>query len=157
MKTKLQAFTILEMLLSMLVVSVIISIGYSMYANLNQQIQQFMGATTSNIELWQWQHQLEMDFHNAENIRLIKAQHIEISNYQNTKVSYHFTRNQLVRKQEQRVDYLDCKSFSVVLCDSLSEGKSEVKQVKVYLDNDSESLLISSRNCPVNVNPKTWL
>ncbi|MBQ4821389.1 hypothetical protein [Aquimarina sp. MMG016] len=102
---KVKAFTILEMLVNLTIMSIIMGMIYFAYSSFVQQVISYQNSIDEENELNRSYVQLKTDFFNAE--KVIKSfKSFKIVSYNGKEVSYKITDKYLVRKQIQMLDTL---------------------------------------------------
>lgn len=106
-KHSLKAFTIMEMLINMVIMSIIIGMVYYAYSSFAKQISYFQISVQKEINLDTFLLQLKTDFFKAEKIVQTNASNsFEVTFYNDNKINYTIKNNSLLRTQNSNVDSL---------------------------------------------------
>lgn len=108
--TKLKAFTILEMLMSLGVMSLIVSFVYFLYVSFSGQVQDYFKTTTTTEEVYGFYTQFRKEVYLATSIKSVKNK-LQLVNYDEKVVEYYFDSKFLIRKQQNQTDSLRLVDF----------------------------------------------
>lgn len=110
--SKVKAFTILEMLVNLTIMSIIMGLIYFAYASFVKQVVNYQHSIDEQNELTSSYVQLKLDFYNAD--RIVKGyQRFTILTYDNKEVVYNITDRYLVRSQLHMKDTLPLQSLKI--------------------------------------------
>ncbi|MDY8138466.1 PulJ/GspJ family protein [Aquimarina sp. 2201CG5-10] len=109
---KVKAFTILEMLVNLTIMSIIMGLIYFAYSSFVQQVMNYQRSIDEENELTRSYVQLKTDFYNAE--RVVKGYKMfKTIAYNNQEIEYKITDKYLIRKQLQVYDTLPVSSIGI--------------------------------------------
>lgn len=110
--SKVKAFTILEMLVNLTIMSIIMGLIYFAYASFVKQVVNYQHSIDEQNELTSSYVQLKLDFYNSD--RIVKGyQRFTILTYDNKEVVYDITDKYLIRKQLHMRDTLPLHSLKI--------------------------------------------
>jgi len=112
MKNKLSAFTILEMLINIAIMSIIIGMVYYIYSSFSKQIVFYQDDIQEEYILTSFCLRLKRDFYNAEKIKG-SINSLELRSYNNNIINYEVGGEFLYRIQENDVDSLKISKLEV--------------------------------------------
>lgn len=129
MITKLRAFTLLEMLMSIGIMTLVISMVYFMYVSFSEQVYSYFKDSTSSNEVYGFYSQFRTDAYQANTI-IKKGNTLVFNFYNNTEVFYDFDDEKLIRRQldQNQIIYLGGYSFSNIR--KRNNGEILINQIK---------------------------
>tara|TARA_R110002072_G_scaffold287464_4_gene453149 strand:+ start:22193 stop:22666 length:474 start_codon:yes stop_codon:yes gene_type:complete len=111
MKTK--AFTILESIITLALISIIISMVYLVIVYFSKNVSDYTLISTKNFELNLYSLQLREDFFNSESVISNDAQGFTVQFYDETQVYYYQNNNFLYRKTPVSTDSLKITNLQI--------------------------------------------
>ena len=111
-KNSVKAFTILEMLINIAIMSIIIGMVYYAYSSFAKQVSYYQSGVIEQNELDSFCLQLKTDFFNAEKI-VGSTDSFEVFFYNTKSIKYEIKNGFLLRKQNQNVDSLRIRKVNV--------------------------------------------
>jgi len=129
-KNNIRAFTILEMLINIAIMSIIIGIVYFVYSSFARQVSNYQINIEEQMEFDSFSLQLKTDFFNAEKIVAL-TDSFEILFYNTKSVKYEITDKYLLRKQNQNVDSLRIIKVTLDRVSSLDSSANLIRKVIV--------------------------
>lgn len=111
--SKVKAFTILEMLINLTIMSIIMGLIYFAYSAFVQQVINYQTAIDQENSLNQIYVQLKTDFFESEKV-VKSGRDIKIISYKGEEVSYKQTDQFLIRKQAQVLDTLPVTQIKTI-------------------------------------------
>jgi hypothetical protein len=112
MRNKLRAFTILEMLINITIMSIIIGMVYYIYSSFSKQIIFYQDDIQEEYVLTSFCLRLKRDFYNAEKIKG-SINSLELISYSNKIINYEVGGEFLYRRQQNDVDSLRISKLDV--------------------------------------------
>ncbi|MFD2561889.1 PulJ/GspJ family protein [Aquimarina rubra] len=110
--SKVKAFTILEMLINLTIMSIIMGLIYFAYASFVKQVINYQASIDEQNELTTSYVQLRTDFFNAE--RIVKSyKGFKVIAYNNKEIEYKITDKFLIRRQIEMLDTLPIKKIKI--------------------------------------------
>lgn len=107
-----KAFTILEMLINLTMMSIIMGLIYFAYSSFVQQVINYQRSIDEQNDLSRSYVQLKIDFYNAD--RVVNGyQGFKTVSYNNTEIEYTITNKYLIRKQIGVVDSLALNKIKI--------------------------------------------
>ncbi len=111
MRSSVKAFTVLEMLINMVIMSIIVTMVYYLYTSFSQQVYSYQNATDEGRVLQSWYGQLKKDCYLANKIIETPDGVLEFHFYDNHMVHYKYENQRLLRLQA--TDTLDMKALKL--------------------------------------------
>lgn len=127
-RTKLKAFTILEMLMSLGVMTLVISMVYFMYVSFSSQVYGYFNDASSSNQVYGFYKQFRKDAYQATNITK-KNNSLILYFYDKKEVYYNFESTQLVRKQFEQLDSIILKEFKISYLGNKKYTKNIVNKI----------------------------
>ncbi|WP_298538919.1 type II secretion system protein [uncultured Aquimarina sp.] len=110
--SKVRAFTILEMLINLTIMSIIMGLIYFAYASFVKQVVNYQASIDEQNELTTSYVQLRTDFFNAE--RIVKSyKGFKVIPYNNKEIEYKITEKYLIRRQVHMLDTLSINKLTI--------------------------------------------
>ncbi|WP_299242529.1 type II secretion system protein [uncultured Aquimarina sp.] len=110
--SKVRAFTILEMLINLTIMSIIMGLIYFAYASFVKQVVNYQASIDEQNELTTSYVQLRTDFFNAE--RIVKSyKGFKVIPYDNKEIEYKITEKYLIRRQVHMLDTLSINKLTI--------------------------------------------
>ncbi|SEK29847.1 hypothetical protein SAMN04487910_0191 [Aquimarina amphilecti] len=110
--SKVRAFTILEMLINLTIMSIIMGLIYFAYASFVKQVINYQVSIDEQNELTTSYVQLRTDFFNAE--RIVKSyKGFKVIPYNNKEIEYKITDKYLIRRQVHMLDTLSINKLTI--------------------------------------------
>ncbi len=134
MKTNLKAFTILEMLINIAIMSIIIGMVYFVYSSFAKQVSFYQMDVEEENTLSSFCLRLKADFFKAD--RIIGADNsFELVAYNTESIYYEVQNNYLFRRQQRDVDSLkiDKIDISSIIDPLTKESLVQKAQITTYL------------------------
>lgn len=122
MKTKFKAFTVLEVLFTLLISATVITLVYSIYSTFSGQTYKLFNETSNTTEVYSFYSQMNIEFYKANRITY-NSNILELYFYNDKKISYHHKNDSLFRLQND-----------------LYTGSIFVKQMKVITNHKNDNV-----------------
>jgi len=129
--SKVKAFTILEMLVNLTIMSIIMGMIYFAYSSFVQQVIGYQKSVQEQNELTSSCVQLKMDFYTAEKVVKNDKKFTVVFYDVSKKVSYNFTDKYLIRKQLNMLDTLAVEELKVEVQKNEITNEDLVKTLRV--------------------------
>ncbi len=147
-----KAFTILEMIINLALMSIIVGMVYLVYGYFSKSLSQYSIMSTENFDLELFYSQLEEDFYIADKIVLIDEKKIEIIFYNEEYVNYSWEGKFLYRVNKQKKDSIKVLDFKATSLNPIDPAKKTlIKNIMVQaLLYDKEAPLYLYKNYASN-------
>lgn len=140
--SKLKAFTILEMLINLTIMSIIMGLIYFAYSSFVQQVINYQKSIDEQNELTRIYVQLKTDFYKADKvIKTFKG--FQTVPYNNKRIEYRITDKYLIRNQLGMLDTLDIQKVSVISYTNEISSEDLVTKIEVRTLLFEEPLLFT--------------
>lgn len=140
--TKVKAFTVLEVLITMGVMAIIVSLTYLLYGSFSQQIMNYQKNSIEAQNFEQFTNQLQVDLFEAE--KVIKSNNtIEFSFYSDKKsILYEIGTNELSRTQGNLKEILMIKNVEIETLNSNSDLITKLNIISSLFNEELQVELI---------------
>lgn len=130
---KIKAFTILEIIINLALMSIIVSMVYVVYGYFSKNMTEYSLMTAANFKMDSFNTRLKEDFYNADKIFSINENEFRVVFYDETYVNYRQEEHYFYRENGNRRDSVHCKGIAFTLLHPDSKGASEnlIKNVLV--------------------------
>lgn len=129
-KNNIKAFTILEMLINIAIMSIIIGIVYFIYSSFARQVSNYQINIEEQMKLDNFSLQLKTDFFNAQKI-VASTGSFEVFFYNAKSIKYEITDKYLIRKQNQNTDTLRIKKIVLNKITSLDSKTNLIRRAVI--------------------------
>jgi len=148
--SKVKAFTILEMLVNLTIMSIIMGMIYFAYSSFVQQVIGYQKSVQEQNELTSSYVQLKMDFYTAEKVVKNDKKFTVVFYDVSKKVIYNFTDKYLIRKQLNMLDTLAVEELKVEVQKNEITNEDLVKtlRVKTRLFDEPMEFVIHKTDAP---------
>ena len=130
----LKGFTILEALISLMLMSIIISLTYSVFNLIERQMILFQNENTSILQYNLFNTTIKRDIANANNFYLDNHQ-LLLEYYDTSKINYSITGNYILRQNHVTIDTFKVKVLNHKFL--LNDPLNKTLQISIGLLNDS--------------------
>lgn len=110
---KLKAFTLVELLVTMLISSIVIGICYTSYQIVSKQFNDYKALNEKTVEVMLLNELIEKDFLQADSVMKDNMNVVCFNN--NNQITYNFNNNRILRKQTEVQDTFFIQSENVQL------------------------------------------
>lgn len=130
---QIRAFTILEMIINLALMSIIVSMVYVMYGYFSRNMAEYSLMTSENFEIVSFNTRLKEDFYKADKIISINGREFKVLFYDESSVSYLQDEKYLFRKNGNTRDSLQCNgiAFTFLHPDSKGDSGNLIKNVLI--------------------------
>jgi len=144
-RTSLKAFTLLEVLINITIMSIIIGLVYYIFSSLGQQFRIYQNSLLQKTNLRSFQVNLNQDFFLANRIYGEKNQ-FELINYNDAIIYYNLNDGFLYRTQGSLTDSIEVVSMKIFSEDYISnENLVTGVSIRTSLFNESIDLNVQKR------------
>lgn len=143
---KINAFTILEVLINMVIMSIIIGLVYFIYSSFSKQIIFYQSDVENENKVGNFCLQLKSDFFNAE--KVVKSQDgFNILFYDTKAINYKINENLLIRKQYQNLDSLPIKNINLTTVNNKINQENFIQKITciIYLFDETIEFNVSKK------------
>ena len=137
MRTKLlKGFTMLEALISLMLMSLIIVISYSLFNLIVKQLSLFNEEHNQVLEYNLFNSTLMSDIESAHNFDIINNQ-LTLRKYNETELNYTITANYILRKNTIKTDTFKVQVINYEFVEKRNASLNKTLQIKLYALNDT--------------------
>ena len=152
MSNKLNSFTILEALLSMLILSIIIGLTYSLFTLLNKQMSLFEKENTQVIQYNLFNNTILYDADKAIDYAF-NNDVLRLEYYDNTIINYNIKKHYILREKKDQIDTLNVDVIAFDFLERLN-NKGELKLTVKLLNDTFETHYFLNKNHSETINEK---
>lgn len=151
-KHKIKAFTLLESLITILLISIIIGLSYGLINLVDKQMTLLQKENVEVLEYNLFNSTLKLDIHKS-NAFFIEKNQLNLSNYDNRVISYSFYNEYILRENAVKIDTFMLSNFGfkfnegIICCPETGQLNLKVKllldtiNVKYLLHKNSSQLI----------------
>ncbi|UZO80689.1 hypothetical protein NBT05_17320 [Aquimarina sp. ERC-38] len=142
MNSSVKAFTIMEMLINLVIMSIIMGLIYFAYSSFAQHISSYRKDIEQQNSITRMYNQLKTDLYESEKVvRTDKG--FDVIFYNNRKIEYGISNKTIIRRQLQNTDTLEIQHIKIIENDFSSTLKRAVSQIKIVTQLYDENLNFS--------------
>ena len=128
--TTFRAFTILEMLINLVIMSLLIGLVYFAYASFAKQVTNYKDIIEEQNTVHRLHTQLKIDFFTSEKvIKTING--FRVVNYDDTTIEYVVETKNLTRKQNQVSDSITIKDIEIQYEQKIFSNEEWIKEISI--------------------------
>lgn len=131
MKNKIKAFTILEMLVNLTIMSIIMGLVYFAYTSFVQQIMGYRESIERQNELSRIYVQMKKDFYVADKV-VRESKGFRTMPYDENEITYKVTDKYLIRKQSEVSDTLKISGIDIISVLNMNTNEDLVTKLVVF-------------------------
>ena len=129
-----KAFTILEMIINLALMSIIVGMVYVVYGYFSKSMTEYSVMTTENFELEAFNIRLKEDFYNADRILFVNQKNFKIIFYNETYMEYEHVAPYLFRNAGRAKDSIRISQMNISYLEDTFPEKNEILIKNIFIE-----------------------
>ena len=143
-----KAYTILETVITLVLIGIIVSVVYVTYGFISQNMQNYVAMETENFKLNNFKTILEEDFFKSEKVTAFNDNKIRVQFYNETNVEYQYDGRYLIRASILSKDTIMAKEVQLGYVEN---QKADIERVESLVSSMHVSVQLYGKSVPLYV------